>query len=215
MRITAIICSIFLFISQLATAEVVTPEDKLAPTEVIKLAIDDLLATVNTDLDGYKSDESRMAALIDEKLMPHTDMITMSRKVMGLHWRNDMDKAQKKAFIQAFSKSLVRYALRAFQYYNGQKLKILNAPDSNAREVLVQTRIMQESAKDISLDFKLKRHPKTKEWKVIDLVIDGISLVQSKKSEFSQVVTNEGIDKLITFLNTKELNSNDASAKTE
>jgi phospholipid transport system substrate-binding protein len=131
----------------------------------------------------------------------YVDFQTMSRLVLARNW-NGLDDAKKKEFVEEFKQSLSVTYGKNVETYNNEKVQITGDRDEGHGDWTVQTKILRpQGGGDILVDYRLRQL--NGEWKVIDLVIERVSLVSSYRSQFQEVMANGGIDHLLQLLREK------------
>lgn len=160
-------------------------------TDAIKLAI-------KKDQDALSKDRERLMALVDAIVLPHFDFAKMSSWALGKSWEKASD-SQKKIFASEFRKLLVRTYAAALLDNVDRKISILPlADDANSDKVIVRTEAEQDGGFPIPLNYKM--HLNGKDWKVYDVVIDGVSLVANYRTSFAREIRKSGIDSVIASL---------------
>lgn len=178
--------------SATATAEAV------APDVLVKNTANEVLEVVRHDKDIQSGDMSKITALTEAKILPHFDFERMSRIVLGKNWRQ-ASKEQQEAFIKEFRTLLVRTYSSALAKYRNQTIEykpLLAKPGDE--EVTVKTRILQPGGPPVPVDYALEKSGD--EWKVFDVVIEGVSLVTNYRGQFSTEIHDKGMDGLIQRL---------------
>ncbi|MGI9451446.1 MAG: MlaC/ttg2D family ABC transporter substrate-binding protein [Geminicoccaceae bacterium] len=136
-----------------------------------------------------------------ELLVGHFDMKSIGRLVMGRHWRR-ATAAQKEVFEPLFEDYVVATYGSRLDAYEGEQLTIGNARQATDRFTAVSSEIMPQQGPSIDVDWML--HQRDDRWYVIDVIIEGISMVISQRSEFSTVIDQRGgIDGLIENIRTR------------
>jgi len=133
------------------------------------------------------------------------DMPTIVRLVLGRHWRT-ATTGQKTRFSSAFLTHLISVYTDSLGMYNGEILEIEKSAPLTERDTVVFTHISQEGVLPVRLDWRIRQT--TKGLKVIDIATEGVSMVTTKRSEFTSLVAREGVEALITRLesmNTKSI----------
>ena len=164
--------------------------------QVVSSTTDQVLKAVSEE--GVKEDNQKIYAIVEQLILPHFDFQKMSQWVLGKYWRQAND-SERQQFSAQFQKLLVRTYSTAFQQYTNEKVVYLptrSAPDAN--RVMVKCQIVREGGPPIAIDYRL--HQKNGEWKVFDVMIDGISLVTNYRTTFAQQIRDKGIDGLIATL---------------
>ena len=128
------------------------------------------------------------------------DVSSISRFVLGKYWKQaSLD--QKKKFIKAFRNYVVKTYSSRFNEYSGEKLKLVNYEnEKNPKIFLVHTIVEKEDPPPIKVDWRIGK--KKDSFVILDIIIEGISLAVTQRSEFVSVIDqNEGsIDQLISIL---------------
>ena len=175
-----------------------------APDALVRSVADDVLRIVQQDRELRAGDTSRMAQLIEEKIVPHFDFERMTRLAVGRNWR-EASPEQRKTLVDEFRTLLVRSYSAAYSAYRQiaievRPLKVQPGED----DVQVKTQIkLPGGAPPVNVDYSMVKN--SEEWKVYDVTVDGVSLVTTYRSTFADEVRKGGIDGLIKSL--KDLNT--------
>ena len=156
-------------------------------------------SAINTLTDksiSQNSKETQFGELFDKNF----DIPSISRFVLGKYWKQaSLD--QKKNFIKAFRNYVVKTYSSRFNEYSGEQLKLVNYEnESNPKIFLVHTVLERQDAPVIKVDWRIGK--KKDRFVILDIVIEGISLAVTQRSEFVAVIeqNNGSIDKLISLL---------------
>ncbi len=125
------------------------------------------------------------------------DMPTIVRLVLGRHWRT-ATTGQKTRFSNAFLTHLISVYSDRLGIYDGQILEIEKSAPLTEKDTVVFTHIAREGALPLRLDWRVRQT--SKGLKVIDIATEGVSMVTTKRSEFTSLVAREGVEALITRL---------------
>ncbi|MDZ7830035.1 MAG: ABC transporter substrate-binding protein [Halofilum sp. (in: g-proteobacteria)] len=155
-------------------------------------------------------DLERIRSALDELILPHLDFVTMTKLAVGRDWLK-ADREQKRALVNEFRSLLVSTYTRSLREYDDQELEFLplQAGAEDTR-VTVRSRVSQDDGGDVPVEYSL-RHVDGR-WVVYDIAVDGISMITTHRSSFSDIVSREGIDGLIAHLEEKNAKNADASA---
>ncbi len=170
----------------------------------------DLIITVTTDVTNIvkndpsiAKDISRLSRIVDQKILPHTDMQRATRLTMGRHWREATPQQQQQLVTQFKDLLFYTYA-GALSKVSTAQLK--NQPlmdyrplraQSSDTDVVVETIVVNEG-KPVNIDYRLE---KTLEgWKVYDVNIAGVWLIQTYREQFDEQITQKGVEGLLKFL---------------
>ncbi len=168
---------------------------------VVRATTTAVVERVKSEKDTLRADPAKMYGLVSDMIFPHFDFNIMSQWVLGEHWKTS-DAAQRQEFVEQFRRLLVRTYATALLEYSDQSIEYpANAASRNPKTATVKQDIKQPGGTILPVVYRL--HNKTGDWKVFDVSVDGVSLVKTYKSSFSQVIAEGGITKLIANLREK------------
>jgi phospholipid transport system substrate-binding protein len=172
------------------------------PTEVVQGAAQGILGEFDKDRDAYRRDPSKVAPVVDKYLLPHFDTEASARLVLGAHWRTATPE-QRKRFVDAFYHSLLTNYGSALIDFTADRLKIFPTKvDPEATRATVRTEIKRANGDRVAVNYYLHKTPQG--WKAWDVVIDGISYVNSYRTDFGEQIEAQGIDSVIKRLEAGE-----------
>lgn len=168
-----------------------------APDALIKEVSTDVLDSVRNDKSIKDGDVQKVVALVDAKVMPHVNFQRMTASAVGKYWRQATPEQQKK-LQDEFKVLLVRTYSGALAQVRDQtvQLKPMRAAPED-KEVVVRTEI-RGRGDPIQLDYRLEQVAGG--WKIYDVNVLGIWLVENYRNTFSQEIGANGIDGLIAKL---------------
>ena len=189
---------LWLLVAVFSLLSTIVHADDPAQTLVKKITLD-ITSSLRKEKAAVKSDPDIAITLVDKIVLPHFDFTTMSRKALQKTW-DTMSAEQKVDFEKEFKMLLVRTYSKALADNYDQEIKYLATKRKKSGTlVLVRTEVAQSAGFPIPLNYILKLQ-KDESWKVIDVVIDGISLISNYKNSFAKEVRATGIEKLIARL---------------
>jgi phospholipid transport system substrate-binding protein len=170
-----------------------------APEALVRQISADVLASAKTDKGLQSGDLSRVLQLVDTKVLPHVNFEVMTRSAVGPQWRQATPEQRSK--LQAEFKSLlVRVYAGALTEIKDQTVEVTKTlPVANSTQVVVQSEV-RGKGEPIKLDYRIDKPADASEWKIIDVNVGGIWLVQSYRSQFATEISKGGIDGLIAAL---------------
>jgi phospholipid transport system substrate-binding protein len=193
-----------------ATGALVAHAADEAPDAMIKRLSTEVLDTIKADTSIRSGDISRIITLVDSKIMPNVNFQRMTASAVGPAWRQATPEQQQK-LQDEFKILLVRtYAGALSQVSNDQTIVVqpLRAGATDT-DVVVRTQV-RGSGDPIQLDYRLEKTPgQGLGWKIYNLNVMGIWLVETYRSQFAQEINAKGIDGLIAALSAR----NKANAK--
>jgi len=189
----------FLTIASLALPLAVRAADE-APDALIKRLSAETLETIKADPALKGGDLTRVMALVDSKIMPNVNFQRMTASAVGPAWRTATPEQQKR-LQDEFKTLLVRTYAGALDQVSDQSVTVRPFRGSpNDKEVLVRTEI-RGGGDPVQLDYRLEKTPgEGGGWKVYNLNVLGVWLVDTYRTQFSQQINSKGIDGLIAAL---------------
>ncbi|MCU0762460.1 MAG: ABC transporter substrate-binding protein [Hydrogenophaga sp.] len=182
-----------------------------APDALVKRISGEVMAAVKADPAIQAGDVSRIMVLVDSKIMPNVNFARMTASAVGRHWR-DATPEQKQQLQDEFKTLLVRTYSGALGEVKDQSLSFrpLRARPEDA-EVVVRSEV-RGRGEPVQLDYRMEKTPEG--WKIYDLNVLGLWLVETYRTQFSQEINARGIDGLIAALSQRNKSSAGATAKT-
>ncbi|MDO5531279.1 phospholipid-binding protein MlaC [Sutterella sp.] len=147
-------------------------------------------------------DIESLRKLVDDVIMPATDFTMMTRMTVGPKWRQ-ATKEQRQQLQDGFELLLMRVYAGGLSAVKDQKCELRPTRVKDVKpEMVIRTLLTSGSEQPISLDYRIYK-AKTGTWKIVDVNIEGIWMVENYRSQFSSVLSQDGIDGLIRLFNEK------------
>lgn len=155
---------------------------------------DEAIAFLSADLSIDKK-KKKFETLLNDKF----DMRTIARFSMGRYFRLASD-AQKKEYFSLFDDMIIDVYSKRFGEYTDEKLEVVSANYNGKNDAIVNTRIVPKSGAAISIDWRVRL--KDNKYQIVDVVIEGISMAVTNRSEFASIIERGGgrVDALIEHL---------------
>jgi len=171
-----------------------------APDEMIKRLSAEVLDTIRSDKTLQSGDITRVMEVVDSKIMPNVNFRRMTASATGPGWRKATPDQQQK-LQQEFKTLLVRTYAGALRQVSDQTIEVrplrANATDN---EVVVRT-LVRGKGEPVQLDYRMEKTPgQGSGWKIYDLNVAGIWLVDTYRPQFAQQINANGIPGLIASL---------------
>lgn len=168
-----------------------------APDEKVKTASSQLQDLIAKNHAAYKADLGKFYEVVDEVVVPHFDVPFIARSVLARNWR-EASEEQRTRFAEAFKDMLIRsYANALLEYHDSVEAQwkpMRLAPD--ASDVIVHSSLMRKDGKPpVNLSFAV--HKVGEEWKIYDIIIENVSLVQNFRGQFYSEIKRNGLDAVI------------------
>jgi phospholipid transport system substrate-binding protein len=170
----------------------------LDPESLVKKITQEVLEAVKQDKALQEGDRQKALKLAEEKILPHVDFQEATRLAVGKAWQQATPE-QRQKLIAEFKAMLVRTYSNAIDTYRGQTMKVLPVrmkPDDT--DVTVRNQYVKPGERPVLVDYAMRKTESG--WKVYDIVVEGVSLVLTYRSEFDAVVRQDGVDGLIRRL---------------
>jgi phospholipid transport system substrate-binding protein len=187
-----------------ATAPAAAPAASTSPDQVVQQTVKDVFDTVNSKKAELQKDPDQLYDIVSKILLPHFDFALTSQLVLGQAWRTATEE-QRKAFQDAFFKYLTHSYADALVKgnYSERNVKIEPyRPSSDPSRAMVKTQVLLSGSQPVEVDYMLRNE--SGQWKVFDVIIEGISYVHSYHDQFEPEIQKSGLDELIKRLNTSK-----------
>jgi len=187
----------WLLLFALAFAAAVPARADTAPDELIRQVSTEVIDSVKADKAIQAGDVGRIVTLVDTKVMPHVNFQRMTASAVGRNWRSATPEQQKR-LQEEFKILLVRSYAGALTQVKDQtvQLKPMRSNPGDA-EVVVRTEI-KGKGEPVQLDYRLEKTGDS--WKIYDVNVLGVWLVEQYRTSFNQEISAGGIDGLIAKL---------------
>ena len=168
-----------------------------APDALVKRISGEVMAAVKADPAIQGGDVNRIIDLVDSKIMPSVNFSRMTASAVGRHWRQATPEQQKQ-LQDEFKTLLVRTYSGALGEVKDQTVTFRPLRSSPTdTEVVVRSEV-RGRGDPIQLDYRMEKTPDG--WKIYDLNVLGLWLVETYRTQFSQEINARGIDGLIAAL---------------
>ncbi len=181
-----------------ATAAISQAAIASTPDGLIRAISNDVLAQIKADPAIQAGDTNKIMALVNQKIMPHVNFRRMTASAVGRSWRSATPQQQAKLEAE-FKTLLVRTysgAMKEVQNHSIDVKRLRAAPED--KEVVVKSELRAGGGQPVALDYRLEKAGPI--WRVYDVNVAGIWLVETYRADFGSVINAEGIDGLISKL---------------
>lgn len=172
-----------------------------APNALIQRLSTDVLDRIKADKEVQAGNPRRINELVDTVVMPHVNFQRMTALAVGRHWRTATPEQQKQLMTEFRTLLLRTYSGALSQVGNQQvRLKPLRANEGD-NEVIVRSEVVQPRGEPVQLDYRMERAADG--WKIYDVNVAGVWLVETYRNQFGQEIQAKGIDGLLRDLSEK------------
>jgi phospholipid transport system substrate-binding protein len=189
--------------SPLLAADVPKYED---PYKMMEVLADKTFQRIAREQAAIKQNPEVLRTVVTEELLPYVDSRYAAGYVIGNAVKlNEVSRQDFNTFVNAFEKYMIGTYAGVFTQYRDQKVMIEpGQPIGPEKKIItIKTRVIDPGKPDITIEFKLRRVKDSNHWLVFNMVAEGISLLDSKRSEFSGLIRQQGLVSVAALLEEK------------
>jgi phospholipid transport system substrate-binding protein len=193
------LCALLMLVASALSAGSAWAQDEAADAFVKRMSTE-VLDLIKADKSMRGGDIAKVVTLVDTRIMPHVDFQRMTASAVGPGWRQATPEQQKR-LQDEFKILLVRTYSGALSQISDQviAMKPLRAAPED-KEVVVRSEV-RGSGDPIQLDYRLEKTPgQGTGWRIFNINVMGVWLVETYKSQFAQEINAKGVDGLIESL---------------
>lgn len=174
-----------------------------SPVVMLENASNNLFKTLSENKLNLKNNPKIIREAVHKHLVPIVDVNGMSRSVIGREAWLKATSEEKKEFSNVFLQLVIRTYSNPLAQYSGETIKFLPIRGGNDKFVKVNSIITRPNGQKIPVTYSLVAQ--NGQWKVYDFSVEGISLLQSFRSQFSQALKNSNMRDLIRQMQKKQV----------
>lgn len=170
-----------------------------AAERLVRSTTAQVLERLHANRETLESHPEQIYEIVQDLILPHIDFTTMSRWVLGQGWRK-ANAEQQERFTMEFRTLLVRTYANTLLSYSEEEIRFLpEIPGEQPDRTLIRSEIVQTGQPSLPMHYRM-RQGKDKQWKVIDIIANGASLVGTYRNTFQTDLRTRGLDALIASL---------------
>lgn len=168
-----------------------------SPVAMLQSSADHMIAGLKSNQATIKTKPQIVYNLAYKYIVPNADLAEMSRRVVPPHIWNSATSAQRVQFEAAFTKTLIRTYATALTAYSNQSIKFypVRGGYAGARSVVVNSQIVSPESSPIRVSYQLINA--NGRWKLIDLSVEGVSMLESFRAQFSDILSQGNMNQLL------------------
>ncbi|HLC14689.1 MAG TPA: ABC transporter substrate-binding protein [Thermodesulfovibrionia bacterium] len=166
------------------------------PINVIQSTSNEILAILSNTTLTNEEKISQLSNIAEG----HFFFEEMAKRTLALHW-NDRTLEEKKSFVKTYKEFLKKTYAEKIDKYSGEKVNVLSQEVDENYAVVKTTVVNEQKQRETPVDYKMKLHKS--EWKVYDIVVEGISLINNYRVQFNDMLNKSSFDDLMKQLNDK------------
>lgn len=167
------------------------------PTDQVRNTVDKVLTILQDP--SFKSKMTERRQQLRHIMSARFDFAEMAKRSLGQHWGRRTPKEQEE-FVKLFTDLLEDSYVNKIESYNGEKV-LYTRENEDSTSAEVNTKIVTKKGEEFAVNYKL--HPVGKEWKVYDVVVENISLVNNYRSQFNRILAKSSFEDLIQRMKEK------------
>jgi phospholipid transport system substrate-binding protein len=167
-----------------------------APTAVVEQITSRVIAILADPATSVDDKRHR----VEDVVYANIDFEILSRLVLARNWSR-FTEPQQAEFMKQFKEHLAMTYGRNVENYKNEKVTITGSREEAKGDWTVKTKILRGGPGDILVDYRLRQRDGS--WRIIDVIIEGVSLVSNFRSQFQDVVSSGGPEHLIALLREK------------
>lgn len=170
------------------------------PVQLTRQTVDEVMADMKTNEAVYEADRAALDAMVQRRLLPRFNFAVMTQLAVGRSWAQASPE-QKTVLQNEFRTLLTRTYTNVLFGSRNEKVSIRSNKTSEQGDVIVELEVSSPSGEPVVLAFR--QRGTQGEWKVIDVSVDGVSLIVNYRTSFAREISQSGIDALIRSLQQK------------
>jgi phospholipid transport system substrate-binding protein len=170
-----------------------------SPLPMLESTANQIIATLKENKGTLKNNPSIIQHAVQQYLLPNVDVSGMARSVLGRQAWSKASGSERQQFSEAFTQLVIRTYANPLSEYTDETIKFLPIRGSlEGRFLRVNSIIIRSKAKDIPLSYSLVS--KNGSWKIYDFSVEGVSLLQSFRSQFAEALRSSSMQDIIKQL---------------
>ena len=172
-----------------------------APTDQVRSTLDKISDVLNNPRLKSEAKKEERRQQLRAIIYPRFDFPEMAKRSLASHWRR-LTPEEQKEFVEIFTDLLEHAYVGRIESYNDEKfVYVRETEDHDFSEV--NTKVHTEKGEEFSLNYRLRLV--NGEWKVYDIVVENISLVNNYRSQFNRIITNSSYEELVRRMKEKRI----------
>ena len=182
-----------------ATSLYVAGPEVPLPVQIVESQTRILMDELTNRKKEFDNDPQKLIYFARHVALSHWNLEKTSRLILGRHWKQ-ADVSQVKRFEAEFLRTLMRYVVKAYGYYDDSLVEILSYDwQPKGTGGWVRSVVRLPAGVKVSVDYRMNLN-QDKQWKMVDVRVEGISLVSSKRNEYGEEISQNGIESLLKIM---------------
>lgn len=184
------------------TVQASEPVDQSNPYQLIEQVAENTFSRIRKDRTLLRADPDLLRDVVKDELLPYIHTRYAASLILGAQYYRKATPEQRDAFTEAFTEYMIASYAQILLEYDDQTIEVQKDKpiDPNDKIVKVRVDMTDASRPPIRLDFSLRKNTRTGDWQAYDVTAEGVSMIQSKQSEWKTPLRRDGIDAVVEQL---------------
>lgn len=184
------------------TVQASEPVDQSNPYQLIEQVAENTFSRIRKDRTLLRADPDLLRDVVKDELLPYIHTRYAASLILGAQYYRKATPEQRDAFTEAFTEYMIASYAQILLEYDDQTIEVQKDKpiDPNDKIVKVRVDMIDASRPPIRLDFSLRKNTRTGNWQAYDVTAEGVSMIQSKQSEWKTPLRRDGIDAVVEQL---------------
>ncbi len=171
------------------------------PTSFLQDMTKTMVGEIEANKEALKVDPKVAEKLVREHLLPIIDTTAFAKRTLGSKLWKTLSDDQKSQFIDRYIKSVINKYAKGLSLYDGQEFEFAKAEISKKGNARVKSQLKQSGSKPLNIFYYLR--PNSDSWLITNMLIDGVNITKSYKTQFLPRIKEIGFDKFLQELAAK------------
>jgi len=168
------------------------------PLAMLKSTSSQMLHELDAHIGHLKNNNKLVNDLVDRVLVPHFDLFSMSRAVVGPNYWQGAASGTQQQFIKEFTSYVIRTYSSALQSYDGERIKFFPIRGGISDRIQIDSDLLLKNGPPIQMQYRLLQQGG--QWLIYDFSVDGVSIIKNYNSQFAGTLRQGGLEALVQKL---------------
>jgi phospholipid transport system substrate-binding protein len=168
------------------------------PLNLVEFTVSDVVADMNSNQLIYEQHPDQLKAMVLERVAPHFNFNRMIQLAMANHWAQATEQ-QRRLLVDEFRQLMVRTYANAMFTFRNEPVNLIGEKKLGSRSAVVRLSVTNTSTGN-PVAVMLRMENRNDRWQVIDVVVDGVSMIITYRGTFAEEISRSGVDGLIASI---------------
>lgn len=176
------------------------------PKAMLESVANKMITFIDSNKQKLSDDENFAKSLVRSELLPYIDQQGLGRRVIVTKVWQDLTASEQQRFIDGFVSLVIDTYASGLSKYDGEQFVFEETTYHNsAKTAYVRSKMASIKDDDVEIHYTLKKPKESNEWRIVDVKIEGVSMVQTYRSQFRSLIKSEGFNAVLAKLENKKL----------